>query len=242
MKSPMASKLRMILLGLGLLYIQPALSADEYEDPWEDFNRKVFAFNDVADRYFLKPATQVYRYVAPKFVERGISNVFSNVMEVPSALNGLLQGKPRSAGKDTGRFLINSTLGVVGWWDVAKEMGLEGGEQEDFGQTLSVWGFSEGPYLVLPFLGASTVRDAVALPIDYVTDPLLQIEHTRTRNTTLALYYLDRRSELMELEKHLTGDRYLFIRDAYLQRREYLINDGEVEDEFGSDFGDYEDF
>lgn len=242
MNSPMASKLRMILFGLGLISIPPSLAADEYEDPWEDFNRKVFAFNDSADRYVLKPVTQAYRFVAPDFVERGISNVFSNVLEVPSALNGLLQGKPGSAGKDTGRFLINSTLGVAGWWDVAKEMGLEGGEQEDFGQTLSVWGFSQGPYLVLPILGSSTVRDAVALPIDYVTDPLMQIDHARTRNTTKAFYYLDRRSALMELERHLTGDRYLFIRDAYLQRREYLVNDGEVEDEFGSGFGDYEDF
>ncbi len=236
MNSSMASKLRMIVLGLGLLCIHPSLAADEYEDPWEDFNRKVFAFNDFADRYFLKPATQAYRYVAPEFVERGVSNVFSNVMEVPSALNGLLQGKPASAGKDTGRFLINSTLGVVGWWDIASKMGLEGGEQEDFGQTLSVWGFSEGPYLVLPFLGSSTVRDAVALPVDYMTDPLMQVDHTRTRNTVLAFRYLDRRSELLDLERHLTGDRYLFIRDAYLQRREYLINDGVVEDEFGSDF------
>lgn len=242
MNSLMASKLRMILLSLGLLCFLPSHAAGEYEDPWEDFNRKVFKFNDTADRYVLKPVTQAYRFIAPNFVERGVSNVFSNVLEVPSALNGLLQGKPGSAGKDAGRFFINSTLGVAGWWDVAKEMGLEGGEQEDFGQTLSVWGFSRGPYLVLPILGSSSVRDAVALPIDYVTDPLMQIDHTSTRNTSRAFYYLDRRSELMELERHLTGDRYLFIRDAYLQRREYLINDGEVEDEFGSGFGEYEDF
>src|SRR5690606_3168170 len=131
------------------------------QDPWENFNRKVYAFNNVVDRYFLKPVTKTYRYVTPDFVEKRISNVFSNVLELPSAFNGLLQGKPASAGHDTGRFLINSTLGLAGMFDVAKHMGLDNGEREDFGQTLAVWGFDQGPYLVLPFLGASTLRDTL---------------------------------------------------------------------------------
>lgn len=241
MKSPTAWRLRTIFVGLGLVLASCGAFADEDQDPWEGFNRKVYAFNNFADRYFVKPVTQAYRFVTPGFIERGISNVFANVLEVPSALNGLLQGKPGVAGQDAGRFLINSTLGVAGWWDVASHMGLENGDKEDFGQTLSVWGFDRGPYLVLPFLGSSTLRDTMALPVEWLTDPLYQIDHTRTRNTTLVFYYLDRRSQLMELEEHLVGDRYLFIRDAYLQRREYLINDGEVEDEFGSEseYGDY---
>lgn len=234
MNSPVARRLGIILVSMGLVLASGSVHADAEQDPWEGFNRKVYAFNNFADKYFLKPVTQAYRFVAPEFVEKGVSNVFANVLEVPSALNGLLQGKPGAAGKDTGRFLINSTLGVAGWWDVASHMGLENGDKEDFGQTLSVWGFDQGPYLVLPFLGASTLRDTLALPVEWITDPLYQIDHTRTRNTTLSFYYLDRRSQLMELEEHLVGDRYVFIRDAYLQRREYLVNDGEVEDEFGS--------
>lgn len=231
-------------LCLMLLLAAPASWGDDFEDPWEDFNRRIHNFNMGADRFVLKPVTQGYRYVTPEFMQTGVRNVFNNVLEVPSALNGLLQGKPSVAVHDTGRFLINSTLGIGGLFDVAKQVGLENGDHEDFGQTLAVWGFDRGPYLVLPFLGASTVRDTLGMPVDYVADPLFQVTHTRTRNSILALYYVNQRSQLMELEKHLSGDHYTFIRDAYLQRREYLIKDGEVEDEFGSDMdmSEYGDF
>jgi len=221
-----------------------ALASDEFEDPWEDFNRRIHAFNMTADRFVLKPVTRGYRFITPKFVQAGVRNVFNNVLEVPSALNGVLQGKPGSALHDSGRFLINSTAGVGGLFDVAKHVGLENGDHEDFGQTLAVWGFDRGPYLVLPILGSSTVRDTLALPVDWLSDPLFYVDHTRTRNSTVALYYINKRSELMELEKHLTGDHYIFIRDAYLQRRDFLVNDGEVEDDFGADMdmSEYGDF
>jgi phospholipid-binding lipoprotein MlaA len=240
--SLMVCRLKLLVLSLGLALASGPAWADENVDPWESFNRKVFAFNETADRFVLRPATSAYRFVTPRFVQRGVSNAFSNVMDVPSAVNGLLQGKPRSAGRDLGRFVINSTLGVAGLWDVAQHMGLESRDQEDFGQTLAVWGVNQGPYLVLPFLGPSTLRDTVALPVDWATDPLLYIDHTRTRYSAVALYQVDRRSQLMELEEHVIGDRYVFIRDAYLQRREYLIHDGEVEDDFGGDFDDYGDY
>ncbi len=222
----------------------PVVAADEFEDPWEDFNRHIHSFNMTADRFVLRPVTRGYRFVTPKFVQAGVRNVFNNVLEVPSALNGVLQGKPGSALHDSGRFVINSTLGIGGLFDVAKYVGLENVDHEDFGQTLAVWGFDRGPYLVLPILGSSTVRDTLALPVDWISDPLFYVDHTRTRNSALALYYINKRSELMELEKHLTGDHYIFIRDAYLQRRDYLVNDGEVEDDFGSDMdmSEYGDF
>ncbi|MGD8175348.1 MlaA family lipoprotein [Marinimicrobium sp. ARAG 43.8] len=230
-----------------LAAVSPVWAAEgEFDDPWEGFNRKVHAFNMTTDRFFLRPIAVGYRYVTPDFMQTGVRNVFNNVKEVPSALNGLLQGKPGSAAHDTGRFLINSTLGIAGLFDVARHMGLENSDHEDFGQTLAVWGFDRGPYLVLPFLGASNVRDAFALPVDGVTDPLFYIDHTRTRNTVLVMSVINRRSQLLDLEEHLTGDHYTFIRDAYLQRREFLVNDGEVEDDFGADmdmseYGDFDD-
>lgn len=222
-------------LALCLLLFQVPAQADEFEDPWEDFNRRVHGFNMTADKYLLRPVTQGYRFITPDVLETGIRNVFSNVLEVPSALNALFQGKPKVAAHDSGRFLINSTVGLAGLFDVAKHAGLENGDHEDFGQTLAVWGFDRGPYLVLPFLGPSTVRDTMGLPVDWVTDPLYLVDYPRTRNVVFGFYFLNRRSQLMELEEHLRGDHYTFMRDAYLQNRDYLINDGEVEDSFGSD-------
>lgn len=236
------------ILALCLLLAHSPVKADEFDDPWENFNRRVHGFNMTADKYFLRPVTKGYRFVTPEFVQTGVRNVFRNVLEVPSAINGVLQGKPGSAAHDSGRFLINSTLGVAGIFDVAQHMGLERSDQEDFGQTLAVWGFDQGPYLVLPFWGPSTVRDTMGLPVDWVTDPTFQVSHPRTRNTVLGFYVVNRRSQLMDLEEHLTGDHYTFIRDAYLQHRNFLIQDGEVEDTFGADmdmseygFGDDED-
>lgn len=237
-------RLGALLLSLWLLPTGGAGAEEGFEDPWEGFNRQMHALNMTADRYVLKPVAQGYRFVTPEVVQDGVGNVFGNLLDVPSALNSLLQGKPASALEDSTRFLINSTIGLGGVFDVASRMGLDSGGREDFGQTLAVWGVDSGPYLVLPFFGASTVRDAAGMPVDWVTDPVFFIEDDLTRYGVRAVYYTEKRSQLMELEKHLTGDHYVFIRDAYLQRREYLVNDGEVEDDFGSgmDMGEYGDY
>ncbi|MEE3215266.1 MAG: VacJ family lipoprotein, partial [Pseudomonadota bacterium] len=132
-------------------------------DPWEGFNRRVFAFNDVLDRYALKPAAQGYRYITPDPLERGVSNFFDNLGEVRTVLNSLLQGKPANAGNSSMRFLMNTTFGLGGLLDPASHAGFTA-DTEDFGQTLAAWGVGEGPYVVLPFLGPSTVRDTAALP------------------------------------------------------------------------------
>lgn len=205
-------------------------------DPLEGVNRAVFSFNDGLDRVILKPVAKGYRFITPNFIERGVSNFFSNLSEVGSLVNATLQGKPVQGAKHTGRFLVNSTLGIGGLFDVAKHMNLEKMDREDFGQTLAVWGVDSGPYLVLPFLGSSTVRGGVSIPVNIALDPLTYYpEHAETRLGLNVLKIIDLRASLLKAEEFISGDRYLFIRDAYLQRREYLINDGEIEDDFGGD-------
>jgi len=204
-------------------------------DPWENFNRSMFSFNEHADKYVLKPFTNAYVRLTPGFFRRGVDNALSNVMEIPSAFNGLLQGNLRSAGHDTGRLLVNSTLGLAGIVDVAQYMNLKQTDNEDFGQTLAVWGMGSGPYLVLPLLGPRNVRDAAAVPVDWYTDPTTYVEHIPTKNTLRAASILNTRANLMPLEKSITGDKYVFFREAYLQRRNFLVNNGKVEDSFGEE-------
>jgi len=204
-------------------------------DPWESFNRSIFRFNNGADKILLKPLAKAYIKVTPGFFRRGVDNVFSNVLEVPSVLNGVLQGNFRGAAHDTGRFLVNSTLGLAGILDVAQHMNLKNDNHEDFGQTLAVWGMDAGPYIVLPFLGPSNLRDATAIPVDWYTDPKSYIDHVRTKNTVRAASLLNTRANIIPLEKSLTGDKYVFLREAYLQRRNFLVNNGVVEDSFGEE-------
>lgn len=218
------------------------VAADADDDPWEDYNRQVFAFNEWADTYFVRPVARQYRRVMPREARRGLGNAFDNVLEIRNVFNSLLQGKVAQAGRDTGRFLINSTFGMLGLFDVAQHVGLESSGGEDFSQTLAVWGVNSGPYVVLPFLGPSTLRDTLTMPVDLSMDPLVYIEPTSARNAVRAVELLDTRTRLLELEHHVTGERYTFLRDAYLQRREYLIHDGEIEDSFGADFEGYDDY
>jgi len=213
----------------------PATMVKSAVDPWEGFNRSIFSFNLKADRYVLKPLAKAYVRLTPKFFRRGVDNALSNIMEIPSALNGVLQGNFRSAGHDTGRLLVNSTIGLAGILDVAQYMNLPQTDNEDFGQTLAVWGLKSGPYLVLPLLGPSTVRDTSAVPIDWYTDPKYYIEDVATKNALRGASIINARANLMPLEKSITGDKYVFFREAYLQRRNFLINNGEVEDSFGEE-------
>ncbi|MFA5630426.1 MAG: VacJ family lipoprotein [Porticoccaceae bacterium] len=218
----------------------PVLGEQNPQDPWEGFNRAMFTFNDKADAYVLRPVTKGYKAVTPDPVERGIGRMFANLGEIVSVGNSLLQGKFRQAGHDSGRFLINSTVGVLGFFDVATEFGLYKNEREDFGQTLGAWGVNSGPYLVLPFLGPSTLRDAPARLVDGYANPINTIDHVPTRNTTYGVDVVSGRAELLDAEKLVSGDKYVFIRDVYLQRRAYLVSDGELDDDFG-DFDDYDD-
>lgn len=216
------------------------------EDPWEGFNRKVFAFNEVIDRYALKPVARGYRFVTPDPVETGVGNFFSNLGEPRTVLNSLLQGKGRNASIAMSRFLINTTVGIGGLWDVASRMEITG-QEEDFGQTLGVWGWEESRYLVLPLLGPSTLRDTGGLPADMYSYPTTYVEDDETRLGLTALRIIDTRAGVLDQEALIQGDRYAFIRDAYLQRRRFEVSDGELgedpfaSDDFGFDDADFDD-
>ncbi|WP_237067242.1 MlaA family lipoprotein [Microbulbifer guangxiensis] len=196
------------------------------QDPWEDVNRAIFRFNDTADRWVLKPLAVTYREVTPIFMQHGVSNFYGNLLEVTNSLNSALQWKWGQAGNDAGRFLINSTVGVVGLFDVAQHWGLEPNDGEDFGQTLAVWGVPAGPYVVLPFLGPYTLRDVPGGWVDVYTNPIYYIDHNPTEYAFRFGDLVQTRASYLKTESLLQGDRYVLLRDAYLQRREFLINDG----------------
>ncbi|WP_212629571.1 VacJ family lipoprotein [Pseudomonas sp. KB-10] len=220
------------LMALVSLSLLPAMGqAASEEDPWEGFNRPIFRFNDTLDTYALKPVAQGYRAVTPQFLEDGVHNVFGNIGDVGNLANNLLQGKLHNAGVDTGRLIFNTTFGILGFFDVAKHMGLQK-NNEDFGQTLGVWGLESGPYLVIPFLGPSTVRDAAGRVPDSLLTPYPYMDHVPTRNVTRGVQVVDTRANLLQAERLISGDKYIFIRNAYLQSREYKIKDGQVEDDF----------
>ncbi len=216
-------------------------SAEVY-DPFEGFNRTVFRFNNGLDRFILKPVAKGYRAVTPNRVENGVTNIFGNLGEVGTIVNSVLQWKWGKAGNSTGRFLVNSTVGLVGIFDVAKSIGLPKKDGEDFGQTLATWGVGNGPYLMLPLLGPSNLRDGFGLGVDYFTDPVNYIDDSETQLGVSATRTINTRAQLLEVEEIISGDKYVFFRNAYMQRREFLVKDGEVEDDFGAGSDDFEDF
>lgn len=208
-------------------------------DPFEGLNRRIFAFNQTLDSWVLKPVAKGYKVVAPKFVQRGVSNFFGNLGEIGNTANDVLQWKWGQAANDSGRFLINSTVGVAGVFDVAAKAGLPRSDGEDFGQTLAVWGVPAGAYLMLPLLGPATVRDGGATYVDYYTNPIRFVDPTLAEYGVHAVNLIDKRAEMLDAESLISGDSYTLLRDYYLQRRNFLIKDGQVEDDFGGDdFGD----
>ncbi len=215
-----------------------ALAEEKNPDPWEGLNRKVQKFNDAADRRLLKPIAKGYTKVVPRVLRRGVSNFFSNLTYPVVVVNQLLQGKLREGASDTGRFLFNSIVGIGGLFDPATRVGIARHE-EDFGQTLGKWGIYSGPYVVVPFLGPRTIRDGAGSFADsYMFAPRYAEDET-VRYGLTGLYFLDGRAALLDVEELISGDRYAFMRDAYLQRREYLVHDGDLEDAFLED--DWED-
>ena len=202
-------------------------------DRWESLNRDVQGFNDWADKYVLRPTASAYDKFVPRFIRRAVGT--------PAiAVNQLLQGKPRASLQDTGRFLLNTTVGVAGIFDPATPAGLPK-HNEDFGQTFGVWGAGSGHYMVLPFLGSSNVRDGVGLIFDSMLNPIRFIKPSETRAAVVALFVVDTRASLLGVDELVQGDRYLFFRDAYMQRREFLINDGvSDEDPFEDDGFEFE--
>jgi phospholipid-binding lipoprotein MlaA len=220
-----------LLLALAGCASVPSGKSDP-RDPWERFNRASFTFNDSLDRAILRPVAKGYVKVTPRFLRTGISNVLSNLDTVTTIVNDALQGKMKQAGVDSARLILNSTLGLGGLLDPASDAGLEKND-EDFGQTLGKWGVKSGPYLMLPLLGPSTLRDTFARIPDQFTHPVNYLEDDSTRYTIRAVDLLDLRADLLSLDEQLARsyDRYAFVRNAYLQRREFKVMDGNVEDQ-----------
>lgn len=195
-------------------------------DPLEGFNRVMFSFNDTLDQAVLKPVAQVYRNITPGFVQTGIGNFFSNIGDVWNAVNNLLQGKVADGTSDVMRFAVNSTFGLGGLLDIGTPVGLPK-HAEDFGQTLGRWGVHSGPYLVLPILGPSTLRDALATPVDLKGDLWSYKQPIYIRNTGTVVRLVDKRASVLDagsLIEEAALDKYVFFRDAYLQRRAGQIN------------------
>ncbi|MBT8551769.1 VacJ family lipoprotein [Polynucleobacter paneuropaeus] len=204
------------------------------DDPWEPFNRSVFEFNEGLDKYVLKPVVSGYRFVLPEFIREGIYNFFSNYNDIYTALNNLLQGKPDYAFNDLMRVVVNTTMGLGGLIDLATPGGLEK-HKEDFGQTFGVWGIPSGPYVVLPFFGPSSVRDTFGTVADLEADYLFKyIPDVGLRNSLTGLRVVNARNTYYEAGDLLDGaaiDKYSFLRDAYIQRRKYQINEGRDDEE-----------
>lgn len=204
---------------------------DEYRDPrdpLESYNRGMHDFNTGFDDVLLKPVAKGYKAITPDPLDRGITNFFNNIADVTSAVNNLLQFKLSRFGSDIGRVTTNSTVGLLGFFDVATNMGLPS-YKEDFGQTLGYWGGDPSPYLVLPILGPSTVRDTVGLTGDILVDPFFSVEKNTIYWGFIALRVVDTRADLLTASKILEAaavDPYSFVRDAYLQRRRNQIYDG----------------
>lgn len=197
-------------------------------DPFERYNRAMYEFNTKVDRNVLRPVAEGYTDYVPSPVRTAIGNFFANIGDVWTAVNNYLQFKPREGTQDVARVVFNSTFGLAGLIDVATPMGLPK-HDEDFGQTLGKWGVKSGPYLVLPLLGASTVRDGLARPVDFMGDPLSQVSDPGTRNAARATRIIDDRAALLGASSLLEDaalDPYQFLRDAYLQRRESRVRDG----------------
>lgn len=220
---------------LALALLQGCATGPNPRDPFEPFNRSVSRFNEGLDEAIVKPVAQVYQNVLPSPIRTGVNNFFSNLTDVWSMVNNLLQGRPQAAGESLMRFSVNTTLGLGGVLDWATEMGIER-QRQDFGNTLGRWGVGTGPYLVLPILGPSTVRDAAALVVDSKGDLVNHVHDVSTRNSLYVLRAVDLRASLLragEVLDQAALDKYSFTRDAYLQRRGAVLeSNGDAEERY----------
>ena len=203
------------------------------DDPLERYNRAMFSFNETMDKAILKPVAKGYDWIMPGTLSKGVTNFFSNLDDIVVFANSLLQLKFHEAVQTSARLVWNTTIGLLGFIDVATHMDLPK-LNEDFGQTLAFWGVDSGPYFVLPFLGPSTVRDGLSVPVDWVLfDPVFQDKELKVTLSLLVVRYTDKRAGLLQATNIIdetAPDKYAFIRDAYLQRRQYLIHDGNPPD------------
>ena len=214
------------------------ISANEINDPYENFNRKTYQFNENLDEKIAKPIAEIYSKFPPP-IKNGVTNFFNNLEEVDTFINQLLQGKPKESLNDLTRFIINSTIGLAGFIDVASKIGLERHE-EDFGQTLGVWGVGQGPYIMLPVFGPSTLRDTLSRPVSSFLSVTFHMTETDVNIVLKSIDAIETREKLLEVESLLSGDKYSFVKDAYIQSINYEVKDGiDVEDDFIDDMDDF---
>jgi len=219
---------------IGLVIFSVCVNAEEttapvtvvnQQDPYESFNRVMYKFNDFLDRAIVKPVTRVYITVLPKPITKSVSNFFSNLNNIPTIINDVLQGNFYQETSDTWRLGINTTIGILGLFDVASHMGLES-NSEDFGLTLAHWGYNNSNYLVLPFFGPSTIRDGLGIPVTYYMSVYPYIDNDKISYGLYGVGVVDKRSQLLDYDNVMQQaaiDRYAFMRNAYMQRRNYLI-------------------
>lgn len=212
-------------------------------DPFEPANRAIFRFNEVADKYVARPVAKGYQFIAPSFVRTGVTNFFDNLSYPVDIINAALQGKFKQAGLDTTRLIINTTIGLLGVMDPATDVGLAI-HDEDFGQTLGVWGVPEGPYIMLPFFGPRTFRSGVGTVADIYTSPQFLLFSSSVQTKVNIFWLIHRRSLLIGIDEEIQRafDPYAFVRDAYIQNRQYLLYDGNPpEEDFYFDDGEFDD-
>ena len=229
-------KCALALLLSGSIASFGAESESTVVDPLQPMNRAIFEFNNHADTYVLRPVAQGYDAVTPAVVRRGVNNFFANLWDINGALNAFLQGRFRYGVDNTLRFVTNSTLGFFGVFDVASDMGILR-YRTDFGHTMALWGASEGAYVVVPLLGPRTMRSGLGTVFDAYASPTGQVNGTDAQWGLRAVELIDLRAGLLGTDRLLSGDQYIFFRDAYLQQRAALISDGQAKDSF-SEFDD----
>ena len=238
----MFNKLTVSIIGIFLALSLGGCASQANKDPLEGLNRGIYKFNDTADKAVIKPIAGAYKAVVPSTLRTGVNNFFDNLGTLITFFNNVLQFKFSHAMDDAGRFVVNSTFGVLGLIDVASMDNIPH-HSEDFGQTLGHWGLGSGPYLVLPFIGPSSVRDATGFAVDFTAFyPISYIEDVRTRNHLLVLGFIDTRAQYLpasDLLDEAALDPYSFMRDAYLQRRENQVTDGQAQREEDPFFDQY---
>jgi phospholipid-binding lipoprotein MlaA len=225
--------LRTLLFFVLLLMAGPGLAADKNPDPFEPLNRSMFVFNNGLDRFLIRPVAKGYDFITPAPVQRGVGNLFANMWDANATINSVLQWRWDGVTQSGGRFVINTTVGLLGFFDVASRLGVRP-YRTDFGHTLATWGFDTGPYLMVPFFGPRTVRSGTGTIFDTYTSIPAYISNVRLRNTLWGLELIDARARLLNADELISGDRYIFVRDAYMQQREFFVNDGVVVDNFSN--------
>ena len=234
MKNRFVAKFRILLVGLCMTFLSACATTGglDERDPWEGFNRGVYTFNETMDNILFEPIGKVYDFITPDVLDSGITNFFRNIAQVPVIANNILQFKFDQAVNDTVRLFLNSTIGLLGFFDISTEAGLAS-SKADFGQTLAHWGVSSGPYLVMPFFGPGTIRHAAGYAVDGALNPVFYLDNDLTKAGLLSLNFVDVKSDLLsavDLLEEAALDKYEFTKNAYFEKRNNKINGGEFAD------------